>query len=188
MLVYVSGPYRGDVDENITRAAAAAIQVWEAGHAAICPHLNTAYFDDYCRLGEDDYLRGDLEILSRCDAILMIPGWEESEGARAELEFARRQGLLVYHWPELPPAVDEPVRRRYPFREFCAGVARRLARGAIEYGGDSYLDDDVLRQVEEELMDVAGWASLQWAKVRRLRETVQEYADPAVGGTDCGED
>lgn len=37
----------------------------------------------------------DLEILSTCDAVLMLPGWEHSPGCQIEKIFAERLGLRV---------------------------------------------------------------------------------------------
>jgi hypothetical protein len=42
------------------------------------------------------YLRGDLAALLDCDAILMLPGWESSHGARLELTVASAVGLRVW--------------------------------------------------------------------------------------------
>ena len=92
-LVFVSGPYRGNVAENIHKAREVAIRVWQAGHVAICPHLNTAHFDGYAP--DEVWLQGDLEILRRCDAITFVDGWECSEGARAEAKLAKELGLEV---------------------------------------------------------------------------------------------
>jgi hypothetical protein len=48
-LTYVAGPYSADtpkgIDENIKRAKDYAIQIWEIGMTAICPHLNTMNFE-----------------------------------------------------------------------------------------------------------------------------------------------
>jgi hypothetical protein len=89
-LVYVAGPFRGadhwQIAQNIRKAEALAWEVWSAGYVAICPHLNTIHFQD--SLPDDVWLEGDLELVRRSDAVLMVPGWERSEGARAEKVFA----------------------------------------------------------------------------------------------------
>lgn len=49
------------------------------------------------------YLRCDLQSLSRAEAIVMLPGWEGSTGARMELAIATELGLEVFRWdPEFP--------------------------------------------------------------------------------------
>jgi hypothetical protein len=119
MIVYVAGPYSAPtpqgVDANIQQARQAAIALWREGHVAICPHLNTAHFEDECP--GLDFVKGDLEILSRCDALVMLPGWEQSKGARRELEFATERDipvcLLQGQWPEggIVLALGEKARR-----------------------------------------------------------------------------
>lgn len=101
-VIYVAGPYRGDVVGNIQRAREVAISLWEMGHVALCPHLNTAHFDRDSQLPDERYLEGDLELLTRCDGVVMIPGWERSQGARGEKEHAEELGMPVYLWPDVP--------------------------------------------------------------------------------------
>ena len=96
MLIYIAGPYRGDVKTNIENARKAAIAVWQAGHVAICPHLNTASFEEDSGLTDEAYLAGDLVILQRCDACLFLPNWKKSQGAIAEREFCEAQGIPCY--------------------------------------------------------------------------------------------
>ena len=100
-LLYVAGPYRGDTVTNIWNARKAAVKLWQWGNAVICPHLNTAHFEYDCGVPDQVYLDGDLEILSRCDSIVMLPGWEKSQGAIGELEFAKALKLKVYYWDQL---------------------------------------------------------------------------------------
>src|SRR5512136_1308254 len=89
-VTYVCGPYRRRRLLNILRARSAALFVWQHGGVALCPHLNTAFFDG--KMPDDVWLDGDLELLSRCDAIWAIPGWRESAGASAEVAAAERLG------------------------------------------------------------------------------------------------
>ena len=93
IVVFVSGPYRGNVEHNIIAARRVAVNLWRQGYAVICPHLNTANFDAiYPDIKDDVWLTGDLELLKRCDAICMVDGWEKSEGSRVENQKAIEWG------------------------------------------------------------------------------------------------
>jgi hypothetical protein len=100
-LIYVAGPYRApsewEVVQNIRRAEQAALFVWSHGAAAICPHKNTALFGGAPGCPDDTWLSGDLEILSRCDAVFAINGWRDSTGAMGEVEFARDNSIPVLY-------------------------------------------------------------------------------------------
>jgi hypothetical protein len=98
-LVYVAGPFRGPnawaIENNIRRAEALALRVWEAGAVAICPHANTRFFQ---HVGPDErWLNGDLVILGRCDAVIFTHDWKRSKGALAEYEYARHRGLPCFY-------------------------------------------------------------------------------------------
>jgi len=67
-------------------ARKAAVKLWDEGWAVICPHTNSAFMGS--RLGDDKFLEGDLEIVSRVDAVYMLKGWQDSPGAREELGLA----------------------------------------------------------------------------------------------------
>lgn len=94
-VAYVAGPYRGktirDVVENIREAEAAAVELWKRGYAVICPHKNTALLDGIAT--DEVFLQGDLEILKRCDLLVLLPRWQESAGAVAEHDYAREHGI-----------------------------------------------------------------------------------------------
>lgn len=91
-VIYIAGVYRDDrgewfIVQNIRKAEAEALFVWQIGGIALCPHKNTALFGGSC--DDDIWLAGDLELLKRCDAIYLIRDWEKSSGARAEMRFAK---------------------------------------------------------------------------------------------------
>lgn len=98
-VVYIAGPYRGPdnwtIEGNIRRAETLALDVWRAGAAALCPHANTRFFQ--YAAPDDVWLRGDLAMLAKCDAILMTPDWQKSSGAREELLFAQHRGIPVFY-------------------------------------------------------------------------------------------
>ena len=49
------------------------------------------------------WLEGDMELLRRCDAVVLTPDWERSSGARAERQAAYNWSIPVYVWPQHPP-------------------------------------------------------------------------------------
>ncbi len=98
-VLYISGPYRAKtlsgVYDNILTARRWAKYYWEKGYVVLCPHMNSAFMD-----GENtdaQFLEGDLRLLERTDAIVMIPGWKNSVGAKAELEHAKNLGMKVIY-------------------------------------------------------------------------------------------
>ncbi len=99
-LVYLAGPFRGDnhwvIFQNICRAEALALEVWKLGAACICPHLNTAHFQN--ALPDSVWLEGDLEMVRRCDALLLTADWKRSSGACAERAFAIAHNILVFYY------------------------------------------------------------------------------------------
>jgi hypothetical protein len=102
-LLYVAGPYRSKdgprgVHKNIEAASDVAYDLWKLGAAVICPHKNSEGFDGADFFDAELWLKGDLVILGRCDAIVMLPGWETSAGAGYELMTARTQGKPVFLW------------------------------------------------------------------------------------------
>lgn len=97
-VAYVAGPFRGpnawEVEQNIRRAETLALEVWRLGMAAVCPHANTRFYDKAAT--DDVFLDGDLEILRRCDAVLLTPDWARSRGATNEKAEAERVGIPVF--------------------------------------------------------------------------------------------
>ncbi len=99
-LIYVAGPYRGDVDGNIKRAEAAAVELWRRGWAVICPHKNTAHFEQYENvdsISAGAWLQGDLTMLQRCNAMFLLKGWENSDGSVEEFRHAIKWDIPVFY-------------------------------------------------------------------------------------------
>ena len=98
-VIYIAGKYRDSseykVRMNIRKAEAAALFVWQSGGVAICPHKNTAGFGGACGTDESVWLKGDLELLDRSNAIWLIPGWQSSEGARQEAQRAADRDMVI---------------------------------------------------------------------------------------------
>lgn len=99
-VAYIAGPYRSKegvwgIVNNIRAAETIALKYWRLGYAVICPHKNTALFDNAAP--DDIWLAGDIEILKRCDVVVAMTTWEASSGARAEIELAKQLGIEIIY-------------------------------------------------------------------------------------------
>jgi hypothetical protein len=123
-VVYIAGPFRGknhwEVEQNIRRAEALALEVWNLGGVAvICPHTNTRFFDGAAP--DEVWLDGDLELMARCDAVLMTPDFERSTGAKRERNEAFDLFIPVFYtvaevkeWLSAAPSYHTIVARPLP--------------------------------------------------------------------------
>ena len=101
-VVYVAGPYRNNTVlgtmANIDRARKVAMVIWKMGYVAVCPHTNSALFDEVTH--ESVFLKGYLELVKRCDVVVVVPNYHESEGTLAEIEVALLNGIPVIRFPD----------------------------------------------------------------------------------------
>lgn len=105
-VVYVAGPFRSasthvpgqqdswGIQTNVMTAMALGLEVWRLGAAAVVPHANTMFFQNAAP--DHVWLSGDLAILAKCDAMIVVPGWSKSSGTRAEVGFAQERGIPLF--------------------------------------------------------------------------------------------
>jgi len=97
-IVYIAGKYRGEnsweVEQNIRVAETQALRIAGLGMMPLCPHSMTRYFDG--TLTAEFWLEGTLELLRRCDAVYLCPGWENSSGSVSERSEAVRLYTPVF--------------------------------------------------------------------------------------------
>lgn len=184
MIVYLAGPYRGKAphpttQENIEQAHAIAAELWEKGYIVICPHKNTENFEAMTTLDHDEFVRRDLQIVERCDAMVMLPGWDQSGGAMVERGHANHLGIPVWEYPELPPASSTEIYCPEQSRCFIQTVME-LYRLHLKKNAD-YSPSNIL------LTGEIGLLTRMWDKMARLmnligfRFTVQ---DPWFSGAE----
>lgn len=98
-LVYVCGPITAKTkeqrDANIETGRAVGFDVWRLGAMAIVPHLNSLSMFERGVDGAAIYL-GDLELMKRCDAVLVLDGWQASFGCNLEVSWANHNGMPVF--------------------------------------------------------------------------------------------
>lgn len=113
ILVYIAGPYRADcalkTSRNISRAEQMAkrLTLERDNCIPITPHklFELWDFDGGLRnVHPEYYLSGTLEVMRRCDAVLVLPDYRRSSGTIAEIAEAERLGIPVYYSVESVPA------------------------------------------------------------------------------------
>jgi nucleoside 2-deoxyribosyltransferase len=98
--IYIAGPMTGLPVFNFPAFHDAAARLRKAGWDVVNPAEN---FDGRTDLSREYYLRTDVRLLTECDAIAMLRGWEESRGARLEHLLARELGLKLLNAKTLQP-------------------------------------------------------------------------------------
>lgn len=119
MKIYVAGPMRGIAEFNFPAFHAAAAFLREKGHEVFNPaerdilatgvDISKGNAKGENALAEVKHgfnlraaLADDLEFVCRhADAVVVLPGWENSLGAQAEVAAGRALGLLVIPYAEL---------------------------------------------------------------------------------------
>ena len=94
--VYLSGPMTGYKDWNKPAFNATAEKLREEGYQV----LNPAEVE-LCSLSTwQDYMRKDLQMLALADAVVILPGWHQSRGARIEVTVADQLGIPIFCFAE----------------------------------------------------------------------------------------
>lgn len=105
---YLAGPMRGKPRFNFDAFDEAAQDLFASGWAVTSPadidrelgfdpdQHDESFFGDIANI-----IRRDVEAVLEADAVVALPGWEESMGARAEVALARWAGRLVLEHPSM---------------------------------------------------------------------------------------
>lgn len=89
--IYLSGPMTGFHDFNFPKFNRAAQALRGLGYTV----SNPAEINPDASKTWNECMRADIKALCDCDTIVLLPGWENSKGARLELDVAHRLGLDV---------------------------------------------------------------------------------------------
>ena len=106
MKIYLAGPMTGIEDFNFPAFDRAAEILSAAGYEVFNPAQmdRDVGFDPQSATVSNEFLRDalrrDLSAICECDAIAMLPGWEQSGGARVEWMLSCHIGLKVIYLPD----------------------------------------------------------------------------------------
>ncbi len=103
--IYIAGPYGASdylsIDRNIARAREAAAWCAEHGLFYFAPHLNSAHFENVTPTVPETFWKAlDMHLLQFCSDVLLLDGWEYSNGAQAEYAVALHNGMPCWRWDE----------------------------------------------------------------------------------------
>jgi len=97
--IYISGPITGV--KNYKRYFQGAKDALTAkGYDVVNPAELTAVIGD--SFTYDEILAIDLDLLSRCDAMVQLPGWENSRGANVEYGYALASDKIIIKLEDIP--------------------------------------------------------------------------------------
>lgn len=88
--IYIAGKMTGEPEFNFPAFNAVAITLRAQGYDVVNPAENNDTTWPYER-----YMRRAIEALLTCDSIVMLPGWDRSNGARMEHLIATNLGLTI---------------------------------------------------------------------------------------------
>ena len=93
--IYLAGPVTG-VPNYVKKFSEAKNRLKQMGHLVMSPEVLPEEFD------YEDYMYITMAMLSTCDTIVLLPGWEKSKGTLRELKEAIRTGkeIIQYRYLE----------------------------------------------------------------------------------------
>lgn len=95
-ILYIAGPMRGYPELNHSAFFAVEEQAKSTGWRVVNPAILPTCLPDSC------YMPICLAMLEACDAIYVLPGSEDSVGAKAEMAYAAAQGITpLYSYEDL---------------------------------------------------------------------------------------
>lgn len=95
MPTYIAGPMTGYPNFNHQAFAYTATALRAKGVDARSPHEIDG---SSTHRTWDWYMREALKMLLECDEVVLLPGWQESRGARIERSIAEVLGMPISEW------------------------------------------------------------------------------------------
>jgi len=95
-MIYISGGITGITEEEyMKRFNRAEEDLWNFGYEEIINPANVSAM--LPELYHSEYMTVCMALLSLCDSIYMLKGYERSKGAMMELEYAKKHGYKVVY-------------------------------------------------------------------------------------------
>ena len=134
--VYIAGKMSGLKAYNFQRFFEVQGYLESRGYDVVNP-AEVDVIETYVNKRSRDWeqcLADDLQLLAGCDVILMLGGWEDSEGANLEFEEAKTLDLVIAEGPS-----EEWLRNHQSFDQraerYCSELGYAVLSRAVKSGG-----------------------------------------------------
>lgn len=164
-IIYLASPYThedlGVREERARKVSKIAGHLIHHGHNVFCPIAHSHKVSEHSVADHNEHdmwMRVDISMLNRCTDlyVLTLEGWEESKGVKEEIDFARRQGMPIYHIDEAGrrTQVEQGKDRSYRLwqTEFY-DVLDVLEFGAKKYGDNNWLKPNGIKSSRTQMYD-----------------------------------
>jgi hypothetical protein len=106
-IIYIAGPMRGYDNYNFDAFDSTEKRLKDEGYIVISPVVMDRLYEGWGKYPPDDFvpdeafvkrcMKRDLDAIYDVDAIYMLKGWENSEGATAEYSLAKCLGKRILY-------------------------------------------------------------------------------------------
>jgi hypothetical protein len=101
-LLYIAGPFTSSTPEQLAeltnQASDVALKAWKKGWSVISVHKNCLGYTASHKIGYKKWMAALIAQIVRCDALLLLPGWEKSSGVQIEKKVAEDLNIPVYKY------------------------------------------------------------------------------------------
>ena len=99
MIIYLSGPMTGSSDSAAVFDRVRQELEEGGAHQVINPAVLEGVATDGV-LGYEDYMSIDKALIRKADALMLLPGWQNSPGCNRELGYAEALNLMIFEYYE----------------------------------------------------------------------------------------
>lgn len=192
MKLYTCGPMTGCANLNHPAFYAAEEELKSKGYEVINPARmdEELGLDPHKGVMEPDFLKDavkrDLEAVMTCDGVALLPEWEKSKGARAELAVAQWLGKPAYLYPSMvelgkESMLDEAKRLTSRDRQSNYGHPRDNFKRIADLW-NSYLSNRQNPEAEISTEDIA-WMMVLLKIARDLNKPTRDNLVDTIGYT-----
>lgn len=103
--IYIAGPMTSKQDWNMGAFHIAEGALSKHGHTVLNPANNIPLCNPES-ISHEEYMRIALAMLDCCDTIYMLQGWENSKGAKMELQYAVEHRKMIEFEPTGSVSLD----------------------------------------------------------------------------------